>query len=62
MYAVSVSDVLVGSYYRSGRGRNLDGTIVEARLVDEYDGIYKIRFRDNFTSTYHWATIQVLQG
>lgn len=61
MFSLNVSEALVGTYYRSGE-RYLDGKIVSAELFDEYDNIYKIQFQDEFSKSYHWATIKVVAG
>ena len=57
MYSLTISELLVGSRYRSG-SRNFEGVIVDAEKVP-YEDTYKIRVRDNSYPRYFWATIEV---
>lgn len=60
MYSLTISELLINSRYRSG-SRNFEGVIVEAEKVD-YSDQYKIRVREDGFPTYHWATVEVVEG
>lgn len=61
MYSLTVSEMLVGSSYRSG-SRNLEGKIIYAERVD-YSDTYKIEVQgEEYPRTNFWATIEVEAG
>jgi hypothetical protein len=61
MYSLTVSEMLVGSSYRSG-SRNLEGKIIHAERVD-YSDNYKIEVEtQEIPRTHFWATIEVEAG
>ena len=61
MYSLTVSEMLVGSHYRSG-SRNLEGKIIYAEKV-AYSDTYKIEVEnETYPRNQFWATIQVVEG
>jgi hypothetical protein len=61
MYSLTVSEMLVGSHYRSG-SRNLEGKIIYAEKVD-YSDNYKIEVEsETYPRNQFWATVEVTAG